>query len=99
MIVIDDIFDEGVTLEYVVAQCRAQGLYPLGYYPHNVHFLAWSAMFQGRSEAAMAASRKVAEKVPAARGTIEAAQQVEQRGFPRSRGTHDRHEFSRHEVE
>lgn len=55
--------------ESYITQCRAQGLYPLGYYPHNVHFLAWSAMFEGRSDAAMAASRKVAEKVPADLGS------------------------------
>jgi tetratricopeptide (TPR) repeat protein len=55
--------------ERYITQCRAQGLYPLGYYPHNVHFLAWSAMFQGRSDAAMAASRKVADKVPADLGS------------------------------
>jgi len=55
--------------EAYITQCRAQGLYPLGYYPHNVHFLAWSAMFQGRKQAAIAASRKVAEKVPADLGS------------------------------
>lgn len=55
--------------ERYIAQCRAQGLYPLGYYPHNVHFLAWSAMFQGRSAAALEASRKVADKVPADLGS------------------------------
>ena len=55
--------------ERYITQCRAQGLYPLGYYPHNVHFLAWSAMFQGRSDDAMAASRKVADKVPADLGS------------------------------
>ena len=25
--------------EDYIAQCRAQGLYPLGYYPHNLHFI------------------------------------------------------------
>ena len=29
--------------DYIV-QCRAQGVYPLAYYPHNIHFMAWSAM-------------------------------------------------------
>ncbi len=51
--------------ERYIASCKAQGLYALGYYPHNVHFLAWSAMYQGRSKATMAAARRVAEKVPA----------------------------------
>lgn len=51
--------------EAYITQCRAQGLYPLAYYPHNVHFLAWSAMFMGRQSDAMEAARKVAGKVPA----------------------------------
>ena len=51
--------------EGYISQCRAQGLYPLNYYPHNIHFLAWSAMFQGRSKAALAAARQVAGKIPA----------------------------------
>ena len=25
--------------EDYIAQCQAQGLYPIGYYPHNIHFL------------------------------------------------------------
>ncbi len=49
--------------EGYITQCRAQGLYPLGYYPHNIHFLAWSAMFQGRSREALKAARKVAAKI------------------------------------
>ena len=51
--------------ERYIAQCNAQGLYALGYYPHNVHFLAWSAMFQGRKGATMTAARRVASKIPA----------------------------------
>ena len=50
--------------EGYIAQCRAQGIYPLNYYPHNIHFMAWSAMVQGRKEAAMAAARKIVEEVP-----------------------------------
>jgi tetratricopeptide (TPR) repeat protein len=50
--------------ESYITQCRAQGLYPLGYYPHNIHFMAWSAAFQGRREAAMEASRKIVERIP-----------------------------------
>jgi tetratricopeptide (TPR) repeat protein len=50
--------------EGYITQCRAQGIYPLGYYPHNIHFLAWSALMQGRSKVALDASRKVAGKVP-----------------------------------
>lgn len=51
--------DEG----YITA-CRKQGIYPLNYYPHNVHFLAWAAIMQGRSQEALKASRKVAGNVP-----------------------------------
>ena len=50
--------------ERYIAACKAQGLYALGYYPHNVHFLAWSAMYQGRSKATLDAARRVADKVP-----------------------------------
>jgi tetratricopeptide (TPR) repeat protein len=51
-----------------ITQCRAQGLYPLNYYPHNLHFLVWSALFQGRSETALAAAREVASKIPQTMG-------------------------------
>ncbi|GMR23251.1 MAG: hypothetical protein BMS9Abin37_1663 [Acidobacteriota bacterium] len=51
--------DEG----YVTA-CRNQGIYPLTYYPHNIHFLAWAAIMQGKSARALEASRKVAGRVP-----------------------------------
>lgn len=50
--------------EHYISSCRAQGMYPLTYYPHNVHFLVWAAMFQGKSEEAMAASRKIEGKIP-----------------------------------
>ncbi len=50
--------------EEYITQCNAQGIYPLGYYPHNVHFLAWAAIMQGNSSAAIEAARKVASKVP-----------------------------------
>ncbi|MCL1127238.1 hypothetical protein [Shewanella surugensis] len=48
-----------------ITQCRVQGLYPLGYYPHNIHFLTWSAMFLGRSEQALSAARSVEAKISA----------------------------------
>lgn len=49
--------------ESYIAQCRAQGLYPMGYYPHNIHFLWFATTAQGRGEVAIAAARKVASKV------------------------------------
>jgi len=50
--------------EGYITQCRAQGLYPLNYYPHNVHFLSWSAIMLGRSEDALVSARKLAAGVP-----------------------------------
>jgi hypothetical protein len=47
-----------------IASCQAQGLYPIGYYPHNVHFLVWSAQFLGRSDDAMQAARKIRDQIP-----------------------------------
>ena len=50
--------------EGYMTQCQAQGIYPLNYYPHNLHFLVWAATMQGRSQAALDASVKVASRVP-----------------------------------
>ena len=50
--------------EDYLAQCQAQGLYPVSYYPHNLHFLWAAATFEGRGEVAVDAARKVAAKVP-----------------------------------
>ena len=50
--------------EDYISQCYAQGLYPLGYYPHNIHFLWSAASFLGNSEIAIDAAKKTAEKVP-----------------------------------
>ncbi len=50
--------------EDYIAQCFSQGLYPLGYYPHNIHFLWSSASLLGSSEIAIDAAKKTAEKVP-----------------------------------
>ena len=52
--------------ERYIASCRAQGLYPVSYYPHNVHFLVWAAMSQGSSAIAMEAARKIQTSIPAA---------------------------------
>jgi tetratricopeptide (TPR) repeat protein len=50
--------------EDYITQCRSQGIYPLNYYPHNIHFMAWSAMLQGHPERSLEAARKIVEKVP-----------------------------------
>jgi tetratricopeptide (TPR) repeat protein len=49
--------------DYIV-QCRAQGVYPLAYYPHNIHFLWDSATMEGRSQVAIEAARKSASSIP-----------------------------------
>jgi tetratricopeptide (TPR) repeat protein len=50
--------------EDYLAQCQAQGLYPISDYPHNLHFLWAAATFEGRSAVAIDAARQVAAKVP-----------------------------------
>jgi hypothetical protein len=50
--------------EDYITQCNAQGLYPMGYYPHNVHFLWFAATMDGRGQLAIENARKVASKVP-----------------------------------
>jgi hypothetical protein len=50
--------------EDYITQCNAQGLYPMGYYPHNVHFLWFAATMDGRGQLAIDNARKVASKVP-----------------------------------
>ena len=51
-------------LDYI-AQCSAQGLYAVGYYPHNIHFLWAAATFGGRAELALESADNLAEEVPA----------------------------------
>lgn len=50
--------------EDYISQCYSQGLYPLGYYPHNIHFLWSASSLLGNSEIAIEAAKKTAEKVP-----------------------------------
>ena len=46
-----------------ITQCRAQGLYPTGYYPHNIHFLWFAATFDGQSKLALQSARELAQKI------------------------------------
>ncbi|MCZ6806312.1 MAG: hypothetical protein O7F08_05115 [Deltaproteobacteria bacterium] len=46
-----------------VTQCRAQGIYPVAYMPHNHHFLWATTTMEGRSADALAAARHTAEHV------------------------------------
>ncbi|HEY3119686.1 MAG TPA: hypothetical protein VGL15_03620, partial [Vicinamibacteria bacterium] len=49
--------------EDYISQCRAQGIYPMAYYPHNIHFLWYAATAEGRSQVAIDAARKTASRV------------------------------------
>lgn len=46
-----------------VTSCHAQGAYPLGYYPHNYHFMAATATLEGNSHWAMIGAKKVSDHV------------------------------------
>ena len=48
--------------EDYLAQCQAQGLYPVSYYPHNLHFLWAAATFEGRRAVAVDAARQSRRK-------------------------------------
>ena len=51
--------------EDYIAACRAQGLYPLAYYPHNLHFIWMGASASGQRTLAIESARKLAAAVPA----------------------------------
>ncbi len=42
-----------------ITQCRAQGFYPIAYYPHNQHFLWYTSMMEGRSEFSLRTAREI----------------------------------------
>jgi tetratricopeptide (TPR) repeat protein len=46
-----------------IEACHAAGVYPLGYYPHNWHFLAACAALEGRSKKALEASQFLANYI------------------------------------
>jgi tetratricopeptide (TPR) repeat protein len=50
--------------ETYIADQRPQGIYPLAYYPHNYHFMAFAATMAGRSAQAIQAARNVVRNVP-----------------------------------
>lgn len=41
-----------------IAECKSQGVYPQLYYPHNYHFLAATAAFEGRGSRSIEAAYK-----------------------------------------
>jgi len=58
----DEVFIEGQ---------HPMGVYPLAYYPHNIHFLAFASIMAGRSAQAIEASNTLTSKV-----NLDAARQV-----------------------
>ena len=50
--------------EDYIAQCRAQGMYPLSYYPHNIHFIWMGATAAGQEQLALDSARRVANAIP-----------------------------------
>ncbi|THJ17472.1 MAG: tetratricopeptide repeat protein [Nitrospira sp. CG24B] len=56
--------------EFIEGQ-RPMGVYPLAYYPHNIHFLAFASTMAGRSAQAIEASNTLTTKV-----NLDAARQV-----------------------
>lgn len=52
--------------EDYITQCRAQGMYPLAYYPHNIHFVWLGATMSGQSALAIEAAKKTASAVAGA---------------------------------
>ena len=59
------------TDETYIASEGPAGVYPVGYYPHNYHFLAFAQMMAGRAADATATARTLVSKVP-----VEVARQV-----------------------
>ena len=50
--------------EAYIAARKPAGVYPLGYYPHNVHFVMVSAQMGGNGETAIASAEKLASLIP-----------------------------------
>ena len=46
-----------------ITMCHAQGVYPMGYYPHNYHFMAATATLEGNRQWAFKAANKLSEQV------------------------------------
>jgi tetratricopeptide (TPR) repeat protein len=44
-----------------IRHCRALGFYPGVYYPHNLHFLWWAQLMEGRSQDALRTAEQAAE--------------------------------------
>lgn len=49
--------------ESYIAQDHAHGLYPMVYYPHNIHFLWFAATSDGQSKLAIESAKETARKI------------------------------------
>jgi tetratricopeptide (TPR) repeat protein len=49
--------------EDYITQCRVQGLYPMAYYPHNLHFLWFADTADGQGTLAIDTARSLASKI------------------------------------
>ncbi|MBL8496668.1 hypothetical protein ABF87_00315 [Nitrosomonas sp. JL21] len=49
--------------EAYIAQDHAHGLYPMVYYPHNIHFLWFAATLDGQSKLAIESAKEAARKI------------------------------------
>lgn len=49
--------------ERYLKQNKAEGIYPMGYVPHNIHFLWFAATANGQSKIAIEAAQKIASKI------------------------------------
>ncbi len=50
--------------EVYLAQVKAEGIYPYGYYPHNIHFVLASAQMIGDSQTALEYAKRLEGKIP-----------------------------------
>ncbi len=49
--------------ERYLKQNKVEGIYPMGYVPHNIHFLWFAATANGQSKIAIEAAEKIASKI------------------------------------
>ncbi len=47
-----------------IEKFRPDGVYPMMYYPHNIHFLWYAAMMEGRASEAIEAASEVTKMIP-----------------------------------
>jgi tetratricopeptide (TPR) repeat protein len=50
--------------ERYIQDRKPQGIYPMAYYLHNLHFLYWASAMAGRSQVAIKTARELVEQVP-----------------------------------